>query len=456
MDLASFIATFQNGPPARSLKEGPNVMRVFAQTRGQYLQGTLSTLASATLTTSRRKNTDDIYRPGTCVIGTYARGISESFIAEYTNISSIFSNAEISRTFEETTGKALSDFARTLREINSQIKANITTDCFLAYEILGVVNNLAFEMDKRTGNLKQQIFDAVKPIRDTAKVSLSELLEDVRRRITSAASLPMDGASLPFTVEVMRRLQALATFPQPLASIMASVGDGNWTTPSNNTSSTSLPTIKSFDNSPDPTSLIAHYFLDTLEALFSSLESKSRAYFRAKATTGVFIANNVAVAERMIRQSELHTFLSGPNQQQSSKLESWRKKGTAAYLESWREPCAALMEVQYTNRGRPTSGSGGPADSSAVIKSLSGKERDSIKEKFKTFNVLFETLSAKHREMMPSMEREVRSGLVRDIQAMIEPLYGRFWDKYHDIDKGKGKYVRYDKAGLSGQLAGLA
>ena len=391
------------------------------------------------------------------MIGTYARGISESFMVEFAHIRSIFGNIEIARVFEETTARALSEFARTLREINSQIKANMNTDCFLAYEILGVVNNLAFDMDQKTGFLKQQIFDAVKPIRDTAKVSLSELLEDVRRRVASVSFLPMDGASLPFTSEVMSRLQALTAYPQPLASIMASVGDGNWTTPGGNNSSTSLPTMKSFDGGPDPTSLIAHYVLDTLEALFSNLESKSRSVFRLKATTGVFLANNVAVAERMIRQSDLQPYLSSSNQQQS-KLEIWRKKGTAAYLESWREPCAALMEVQYTNRGgRPPSGSGGPsADSAAVIKSLSSKERDSIKEKFKTFNGLFESLSARHREMLPSMEREVRSGLVRDIQAMIEPLYGRFWDKYHEIDKGKGKYVRYDKAGLSGQLAALA
>ena len=395
------------------------------------------------------------------MIGTYVRGISDSFMAEFDHIVSIFGNAEVAKVFEETTARALSEFARTLKEINSQIKAHMTTDCFLAYEILGVVRNLAFEMDRKTGFLKQQIFDAVKPVRDTAKISLSKLLEDVRRRVDSLSFLPADGASLPFTIDVMTRLQALTTYPQPLASIMASVGDGNWSTPGGNNSSTSLPTIKSFKTGPDSTSLIAHYVLDTLEALFSGLEIKSRSFFRLKSTTGVFLANNVAVAERMIRQSDLQPLLAGPSpQQQPSKLELWRKKGAAAYLESWREPCAALMEVQYTNRGgggRPPSGSGGPSsDSAAVIKSLSSKERDAIKEKFKTFNVLFETLSARHREMMPSMEREVRSGLVREIQAMIEPLYGRFWDKYHEVDKGKGKYVRYDKAGLSGQLAGLA
>ena len=54
------------------------------------------------------------------------------------------------------------------------------------------------------------------------------------------------------------------------------------------------------------------------------------------------------------------------------------------------------------------------------------------------------------------MEKEVRSQLGREIQAMVEPLYGRFWDRYHEIDKGKGKYVKYDKGSLSTQLANLS
>lgn len=54
------------------------------------------------------------------------------------------------------------------------------------------------------------------------------------------------------------------------------------------------------------------------------------------------------------------------------------------------------------------------------------------------------------------MEREVRIQLAREVQAMIEPLYSRFWDRYHEIDKGKGKYVKYDKGSLSAQLATLA
>ena len=48
------------------------------------------------------------------------------------------------------------------------------------------------------------------------------------------------------------------------------------------------------------------------------------------------------------------------------------------------------------------------------------------------------------------MEREVREALSRQVRQMIEPLYCRFWDRYHEVDKGKGKYAKYNKAEISG------
>lgn len=62
------------------------------------------------------------------------------------------------------------------------------------------------------------------------------------------------------------------------------------------------------------------------------------------------------------------------------------------------------------------------------------------------FNKSFEDLVQRHKQM--AMEREVREVLGRQVQQMIEPLYGRFYDRYHEVDKGRGKYVKYDKAGI--------
>lgn len=453
------IEAFISSSPARDAsynqRESPSI-RLYCEIRGSYLSSSLQNLSTASINTSKKKIADEIYRHGTSGIGTYASGIEGMFLAEFHNISAIFPNGDWGVAFEATCRKALAEFAKTLRELNMHIKANLTTDCYLAYEIVEAVTNLSFRLDSKTGELKLPFAEALKPVRETAKSSLSELLDGIRRRISSMVAFPLDGAAIPFTTEIMTRLQFMTLYPQALSSIMASLGDGNWNSPASaaNSSSTSLPSLKSFDVGPDGHQLLAHYILDNLEALVTGLETKARALLKSKAVLGVFLANNVAVIDRMIRTSDLGPVLKSSSSSASAKIDAWRKRGNQAYLDSWREPCSALMDVQYTNRGaRPPSGSNGVIDSAAVVKALGSKDKDAIKEKFKTFNTSFDELSAKHRQL--SMEKDVRSQLGREVQAMIEPLYARFWDRYHEVDKGKGKYVKYDKGSLAAQLANL-
>ncbi|KAL8829224.1 MAG: hypothetical protein Q9170_006268 [Blastenia crenularia] len=453
--IDSFLSSTAARDASYSSRESPSV-RIYAEMRGAYLSGSLHNLSAASISTSKRKASDEIYRQGTSGIGTYASGIEGIFSAEFNNISAIFSREDWGLAFEATCRKALAEFAKTLRELNMHIKSNLPTDCFLAYEIVEIVTNVGYRIDQLSGQLKLPFADALKPIRETAKSSLAELIQDVRRRVSSMQSLPLDGSAIPFTSEVVTRMQTMTLYPQTLASIMASLGDGNWqsaASAANSTSSTSLPSLKSVDVGADSSQLLAHYIMDTIDTLLSSLDAKTRVLLKSRSLSGVFIANNVAVIDRMIRSSDLSNVLSSSSTA-SPKIESWRKKGTSAYLESWREPCSALMDVQYIKRGaRPPSGSNGIIDSADVIKQLGSKDKESIKEKFKNFNTSFDELSAKHKGMQ--MEREVRSSLAREVQAMIEPLYARFWDRYHEIDKGKGKYVKYDKGSLSAQLAAL-
>jgi len=109
--------------------------------------------------------------------------------------------------------------------------------------------------------------------------------------------------------------------------------------------------------------------------------------------------------------------------------------------------------VIHTNRAqRPASGQGA-VDSALILKGLTTKDKENIKNKFAAFNVSFDDMVTKHKQY--SMEREVRQMFARDIQQMLEPLYIRFWDRYHDVDKGKGKYVKYDKSSISAVFLSL-
>lgn len=425
--------------------------KVYAQERGQYIQLSLQNLSAASLSTARKVNADAVYKPGSNGIATYCSGIQGMFIAEYACICEIFQREEWNPVLTATCQSALAAFGSTLRDLDNHIRTNLITDCYLAYEIVDLVSNTSFQLEEKTGMLKQQMSDALKPVRETAKASLSILLNDTRNKIQQIMVLPSDGSAVPLTSDVMQRLQLMTAFLPPLSSIMRSLGDGGWTSAPNATSSStaSLPTLKSFDVGADGAQLFAHYSTDTLETLLSNLDTRSRSLLKLKAAQGVFLANNICIIERAIRASDLANLIGTAAQ---PKLDTWKKKAQSAYTDGWKDCADHLLDVQYTAKA-PRPPSTGGVDSAAIVKALSSADKKGIQEKFKNFNTSFDELVARHRGF--KMESEVRRDLGRAVQFFLERLYSRFWDRYREVDKGRGKYVKYDKSQVSQVLAGL-
>ncbi|KAF1968073.1 exocyst complex protein exo70 [Bimuria novae-zelandiae CBS 107.79] len=429
------------------VRETPT-QKIYAEIRGEYVTRSLQDLAAASINTAKKVAADAIYRKGTNGIGIYAQGMEGMFVAEYDNITNIFPRDEWTTVCGATCGAPLADFTKTLRELNGHIQRNLMTDCFLGYEIVEIASKLSMRLEQRMSALRRPIQDSIKPVRETSKSSMNKLLEDTRARIQTLVALPMDGAAVPVTTATMTRLQEMTNYLSPISSILASLGDGGWKSSATTGSSSSLP----LDVGPDGQRLFEHYASDTIETLLQNLDGKSRALMKNKSLQGVFLSNNAAIVERMIRSSELAPLMEDYMQR---KLEPWKKKASSWYLEAWREPSGYLLDVQYTNRKeRPHSSSAGSADSVAIVKALGSKDKDAIKEKFKSFNTSFEELSQRHKSY--KMEREVRMHLGKEVQNIMEPLYSRFWDRYHEIDKGKGKYVKYSKVELGQALSGLS
>ena len=452
------IDKYISSPSARSALQNQREslsVQIYTDIRGPYLVGSLQNLSLASISTSKKKNSDDLYRQGSNAINQYAQALNGIFLAEYQSISASFPRDDWTIALESTCRRALAEFAKTLRELSMHIKSNLTTDCFLAYEIIEVVTDVAHHLNSKTGDTLS-FGDALKPIREIAKYSLPELFEDQRRRIMSLAILPADGSAIPFTLETMTRLQTLTAYPKSLSSILTSIGDGNWTQSASanrsNNSSTSLPSLKSFDVGADGAQLLTHYILDTLEAHLTTLESRARILVKSKAVHGVFICNTVALIDRMIRSSDLASLI-GANPGAQSKIDTWRRKGLSTYMDAWREPSSALLDSTRTNASGARPHSGASLSSAEVVKSLSSKEKDAIKEKFKLFNTCFDECVKRHKELSPGMEREVKTELGREVGHQVEPLYARFYDRYEALDKGKGKYVKYDKGSLAAALA---
>lgn len=445
--IASYIST---NARQNSLVSGPqdtSVGKLYVEIRGRYLLSSLSTLATASVNTSKKVNPDAMYRAGTNAIGSYAKAMEGIFLAEYDNVCNIFARDDWGSIFQAVCQPSLAELARTLREINNHIRAHLNTDCFLAFEITDVMSTLTSGIESRTGELKCALAAALKPIRETAKASLTEILDDSRRKASNLQTLPPDGAPVPLVSETIKQLQNMAEFIGPISGIMISIGDGGWRTSTGPRGSDRAPSLASFDVGADGKEIFANYCVDFIDGLLSALGHRGAALLKGKAVQGVFLGNCVVIVERIIRDSNLSRLL----ESRMGMLDQWRKRAIALYTDPCKDLSTHLFDVIKTNRAqRPTSGQ---ADSASVLKGLSTKDRDSIKSKFQAFNSNFDEMVARHRSY--SMEREVRQMFARAVQQMLEPLYNRFWDRYHEIDKGKGKHVKYDKSSIAAVFMSL-
>ena len=449
--INSYVAGIQRQSTGGSAGQESPVAKIYAEIRGPYLSATLSNLAAASVNTAKKKNPDATYRSGTNGIGTYAQSMEGLFLAEYDNICNIFMRENWGPVFQATCQAALMELGRTLRELNNHIKSHMSTDCCLAYEVVEIVSALSSNLETRTGELKASLAASLKPVRETAKSSLAELLEDTKRRVGALQTLPPDGAPVPIVSETVQRLQTMVDFLRPISSIMISLGDGGWKAgaASRGAIGDGIPSLASFDIGADGKEIFAHYCTDTLDTLLMALDARARVTLQKKAVIGVFLANCITIVERMIQGSGLAPLL----EQRLGVLDQWRKKATSFYTETCKDVSMHLFDVIHTNRGqRPTSGQGA-VDSASIMKGLSSKDKENIKAKFQAFNTSFDDMVFRHKQY--SMEREVRQLYAKDIQHMIEPLYNRFWDRYHEIDKGKGKYVKYDKSSIAAVFLSL-
>jgi exocyst complex protein 7 len=447
MELAPVAGAISSAVAQMSQRSSEDpAITIYAEIRGPYITSSLKNLAIASVNTAKRRPTDGPYKQGTNGVGVYSNALEGLIVVEHDSIVKIYKGDQQGRALQATCKSAMAEFSKTLHDLNDYIRSNLMTDCFLAFEVIEIVTAMSYRIDAKTGELKSLFIEALRPVRETAKSSLSQLLEETKRKASAITVLPADGSTVPLVNEVMSSLSTLTGYSGPLASILTSLGDGNWRSKSSIAGTTPL------DVSPDSQTLFSHFILDMIEALITSLEARGRVFHRSKAALGVFISNVFYIVDRTIRaNSALSRYIATPDS--IARVDAFRKRGTSAYLEAWRETSQHLLDVQYTSRGpRPTSG--GQVDSAQVVKALSSKDKDAIKEKFKSFNASFDSLVSQHKAL--HMEREVRGALAREVQAVIEPLYARFWDRYHEIDKGRGKYAKYDKGSLSAQLTALA
>lgn len=458
-DIADAILSASAHSAKLNQRDDDQGVKIYADIRGDYLQQSLQNLATASISTSKRgPNDTTVYKPGSNAIGTYAQALEKILLAEHKNVVRVFRNDAAGRAYTATYSKALNDFSKTLSELNSTMRSRMLTDCFLAYEIVDVITPISYNLEKQTGQLRSQISDALRPIRETARNSLTEIISRTRAQAEAITTLPPDGNTIPLSHDTSSRIRVLCQYEKPLLYLLASIGDGNWR--SNQPQNTSMNSLggasnttpqSSLLNLPDGSTdtnpiLLSNYLGDLSDLLITTLINRSQTLHRTKPLQAIFVLNSIAVLTRATTEPTVEPYLP------TSRLDPHRKSATSTYMNAWREAINHLLDTINTAATRPLSGGGG-LDSATILKSLSSKDKDKIKEKFKSFNTSFDEQVARHKSLY--MEREVKTALQKEIQSTVEPLYARFWDRYHELDKGKGKTVKYSKSEMAVVLGSL-
>lgn len=391
----------------------------------------------------KKQSPGTLYVHGSCAISHYSTALDHMVTAEFSNISRVFPREECDGIHTRTCQTAIDEYTKTLRQLNAWVLENIQTECYLAFEMISVVSGLSFRLGSCNLELQRAIDKALLPIRDTAKQSLPRLIEDTRNGVRNLVSLPPNGAISPMTDACLTRLTHLTIYLTPLTATLESVGESGWRSPHNPASAMGSSTGEE---------LFGKYAADMLEALVSTLETRAPTILRNRAIQGILLANTVSIINSSINTSALIDLVPSTELQ---RLHQWRKKGIAMYIDAWADPARELRDVIHTNRtsqggSRQSSGSHGPMDSAAYTKGMNSKDKDTIRANFQKFTTMFDELLAKHKTY--SIELDIKPDIALGVEKLIEPLYARYWQRYHDLDKGKGKYIKYDPGEITAAI----
>jgi Exo70 exocyst complex subunit len=205
----------------------------------------------------------------------------------------------------------------------------------------------------------------------------------------------------------MTKLSNLMQFQKPLTQLLLSLPSGSWnrSTPHNST----LPPL---NLDVDSRAILARWTMDVIDTLVAILENKSKSLLRPKSTlaASLFILNNLSEIEKRVRadrslQSVIGSIGTAEREKDPSKRGSRGSNGSnssvitfsmpksfekakragldgislfvwlmVGYLDGYKDAAGHLLDVTYIK---------GPSNRSSG--SLSGKEREAVKERFRVF-----------------------------------------------------------------------
>lgn len=465
-ELAYLFDYFYNLNP-----DDKSLAQIYIETRLAYLVGSMLSIDDATTPAKRQSRIP--YERGSNGISAYSAVLTELMEVESAQIGDIKAKlltkasqvADTNTMLFEIYGPVLNDkYSDQIGKIMRHVEANLATDSLLALESVVCVKNLElaiYRFINTTG-----ITTRFKPLlanflqlKRLCQTIFIDLLRYIEHKVSTMDKLPSDNGVLEVTVDLMSRVRKISDFRELCLEVVLSMKLGSWMmqTPkpkSITVFSSVLPAAPgSTADEHDANYLLLSYFSDCIDSILINLEivvKQGELRIAKKSVQGYFLITNLTLVEQIVnRLSELYRILGPTGLERLNKL---KKRFLVLFLDDWNyasyviiRDMTAITATHATTSGTTTN-SGAPLGLAQSLHTPNSKEREQIKELFKTFNESFEDAINSYKNFNIT-DQNLRAYLANEIKKLILNTYFKLYDKYgtSDFTKNKVKYVKYDK-----------
>lgn len=410
------------------LKQG--IYQDFISNRSLYMQKSLHTFVLASQRNLEIRN-NNLYDRENNGIGHYTEALYRMAQSERQLCAAVFDEGDAEDVYNSTATPAFSDYTAAVKAIADHVASRLGTDCYLGFETLEHVIKLnSIVKDIETPEIARNLHAVMANLAGISASAFHELAEDIKRKAGSLLTVPIDGGVVEVTKELCARLRKFVDYPRVISDLISVLGDGGWRRP------VSGPVKLNQADRGLAGNLIDIYCAEVVEALLQILEQKARTQHKRLNLVGIFLLNNATYIQTSINRSEMSKFMSG---RPINRIDECNKKAFKVYRESWDMSARQLMDTTIMR----------PTDPKAARNSLSSKDREAVKERFKSFNTEFDE-SLRACKSFTVIDSDLRQSLTKEIRSIILPLYSRFYDKYINTDfaKNKEKYIKYSKESI--------
>ncbi|KAG0221911.1 exocyst complex component exo70 [Actinomortierella wolfii] len=333
------------------------------------------------------------------------------------------------------------------RSLISRIRKSYMNDIGILFDSIEVLEanmetfNSVFGLARRQKDNDAK--ELLKSLKAGAMRSFIDFINELKNNNNSKyQAMPLDGTVHQLTSDTMNYLKRLLVYQSSVDSLLTLIGDGMW----NNPEAGGTPRRSTASRSGGGRhAAMKHYFEDAVDALVTAIEVKSK-FYKKKDLMQLFLLNNYYYISKSVKGYPKLAELLGVDANAAPGVSSAASGTTAAayeknlkqtidaYQENWKGLIEHLMDVTYVQDGD-------------VQHVLNSQQRQTIKDKFKSFNHDFEELW-KTQKTYSIPDVELRQLVLKDMYQVVVPMYDRFMSKYssstNEFTKNMQKYIRYD------------